>query len=127
MTSVRTRFLLLCAGLLTTSGYGTHLPPALTLSPDRIDFGSQSVGSSSQPATVTLTNTSNSRIGIRDITASGVDFRESTDCQENLGPGKSCTVTIIFTPAITGVRTGVLSISDSTGNPRYVALSGNGT
>jgi len=127
MANYRKQLLFLCPSLLAiATAYGTHLPPALTITPDHLDFGSQVVGSSSSPAIVSLNNGSTSVIGIRDITASGIDFNETSDCPQTLDPGKTCTVTITFKPAITGSRLGTLSISDSTGNPRFVTLSGNG-
>lgn len=126
MATHRKLLLFLFPSLLAiTSAYGTS-PAALTITPDHVDFGNQTVGSSSSPTKITLTNASTAAIGIRDITASGIDFNEASDCPQSLDPGKECTVTITFSPATTGSRLGTLSISDSTGNPRFVTLSGNG-
>jgi len=127
MANHRKTLLFLYQSVLTIAlAYGTTVPPTLTIAPDHVDFGNQAVGSSGSPTKITLTNASTVAIGIRDITASGIDFNETNDCPHSLDPGKACIVTITFTPATTGPRLGTLSISDSTGIPRFVTLSGNG-
>src|SRR5689334_20851296 len=101
MATHRKSLLFLCPSLLAiAAANGVPLPSALTITPDHVDFGNQAVGSSSPPAKIALTNASTAAIGIRDITASGIDFSETSDCPQSLDAGKECTVTITFTPAI---------------------------
>jgi hypothetical protein len=60
------------------------------------------------------------------ITASG-DFTQTNDCPGTLDPGKSCTITVIFTPNVAGAVNGALSVYDSFGNsPQVVQLTGTG-
>jgi len=99
---------------------------ALQLSPDHIDFGSQSVGAKSQPQIATLRNTSPNTVTVRDITASGIDFVESDTCQNALAPGQQCNITVSFTPAIAGPRLGTVIITDSEPATLFLVLSGTG-
>jgi hypothetical protein len=42
-----------------------------------------------------------------------------------MSPGSSCTINVIFTPAVSGTRTGTLTITDNaSGSPHTVSLSG---
>lgn len=54
------------------------------------------------------------------------DFRVYTNtCDTVLFPGKSCTLTLIFSPSGTGLRTGTLTFVDYAG-PHVIALQGTG-
>ena len=126
-------FFLLCA--LLAANLAAQSPPPddpavsgpLKIQPPKLDFGSQATGTAGAPAAITLTNTGNSPIRILDITASGIDFNESTSCGEEISPGAACQVQIVFKPATTGDRYGVLSVMvSSTGPPYYVGLRGVG-
>ena len=99
----------------------------LNIQPLKLDFGSQATGTARAPIAITLTNAGNSPIRIVDITASGIDFNETTSCGEEISPGAACQVQIVFKPATTGDRYGVLSVMvSSTGPPYYVGLKGVG-
>jgi hypothetical protein len=75
----------------------------------------------------TLTNAGTNPVKLVDITPSGIDFSETTTCGESLLPGASCEIQIVFKPAITGSRLGVLSVMISgLGRPYFVGLSGVG-
>jgi hypothetical protein len=100
------------------------------LTPERLDFGSQAVGSASQPRTVTLTNSSNSNIGILDIGASGIDFTEADTCNGSLSAKAKCVIEVTFTPATTGPRLGTITISvtdSDPAGPHYLVLTGTGS
>jgi hypothetical protein len=98
------------------------------LTPQRLDFGSQTVGIASQPRTATLTNTSNSAMRIRDIGASGIDFTETDTCKGSLPLGANCTIEVTFTPAIPGPRLGTIIITDSDpASPQFLGLTGAGS
>jgi hypothetical protein len=100
---------------------------AISVSPEKIDFDGQTVGSSSPPKAATLTNVSNEGIMITDISASGIDFTESNDCPEKLAPGANCKIEVTFTPAINGPRLGTIIVSGSDpSGPRFLVLSGTG-
>jgi hypothetical protein len=100
---------------------------SITVTPQKIDFGSQAVGTSSQPKAAILTNISNASVTISDISASGIDFTESNDCPTSLAPGSNCKIEVTFTPAITGLRLGTIIVSGSNpASPRFLVLSGTG-
>ena len=96
-------------------------------SPTHLAFGSQAVGTSSAPMTVTITNQNTAAILVGAVTAT-VEFIVSTNnCPASLGFGQSCTVQVEFAPNETGSTTGTLFISDSDpSSPQQVPLSGTG-
>jgi hypothetical protein len=101
--------------------------PLVKIEPAKIDFGMQAVGTPSRPRTATLTNVSNASVTIRDITASGIDFAETDNCQGSLAPGSNCAIQVTFTPAVTGPRMGTIIITDSEPtSPRFLVLTGTG-
>ena len=124
-----------CVVLLITPAGGKDaadraplLRPAgsLGVTPPEVDFGSQAVGTSSQPRNLTLTNTTNTNVTVGDITTSGIDFTQTNTCQQQLAAGANCTVAVTFTPAVTGLRLGTLIVSDSAASPHFVVLTGTG-
>ncbi len=116
---------------VTVTFSGTGVGPT-TVSPASLSSGTSVVNvPAALPKTVTLTNNNLANaiaISQISVTAGANDFAvSSTTCPANLNPGKNCTVTVTFTPTLTGARTGTLSISDSADlNPVTVALSGTG-
>ncbi|HEY6292158.1 MAG TPA: FG-GAP-like repeat-containing protein, partial [Terriglobia bacterium] len=111
--------------------------PAIAFSPGTLTFGSVPVGSSSTDCgqatsttcTVTVSNTGTTPITLTSIVASG-DFTQTNTCPSSsasLAQGTSCTVSVIFTPAASGSRTGSLTVTDSiASSPQALALSGTG-
>lgn len=123
-----------CIALFLSAG-APHLlqakPPAdaasITISPASIEFGTQTVGSATQPQTATVTNTGSSAVTIRDILTSGIDFTQSNTCGATLEAGVSCAVELTFKPAIPGARLGSLYIVDSDPrSPHMIRLKGTG-
>ena len=100
------------------------------LSARNLSFGDQSVGTTSPPQKITLTNTGTTTVMINSIQVLGRrphDFAQMNDCGTSLGPGVSCTVNVTFTPSMTGMRNASVVISDDGGgNPKWVCLSGTG-
>ena len=75
---------------------GEH--PRLGLSATTLSFGAQSMGTSSQPRPVTLTNTGTGTLVVGTITMPQ-QFAQSNDCGA-LAAGQSCTLAVRFEPAI---------------------------
>jgi len=97
------------------------------LTPPKLDFGSVPVGTTSLPKIATLTNTSNSALTVRDISASGIDFAETNTCPSTLPAGGSCATEVTFKPAIDGPRMGTIMISTSDpASPQFLVLTGTG-
>jgi hypothetical protein len=106
---------------------GTAGAPSNTLSATSLTFAAQPVGSLSAAQTVTLTNGGNAAMVISGISATG-DFSETNNCPSILAPSATCTLTVKFTPAAGGTRTGSLIVSDnSLGGPALVTLTGSGS
>jgi len=90
-------------------------------------FGPQTVGKTSAPQTVTLTNTGAAALAVSKIAASG-DFAETNNCASSVSAGASCTITVTFTPTAAGPRMGALTIADGApDSPQQVPLTGMGT
>lgn len=106
-------------------GWGTG-GPAVSLSPTSLDFGSQSVGTTSALQTVTLTNTGNLALTIVGI-GTGLNFAQTNTCGSSLAAGTSCRIDVSFAPTVTGALAAMLSISSNApGSPHFVSLSGTG-
>ncbi len=110
---------------------GTGVAPAPVITPSKLTFGNQDVGSSSAPQTVTLENEGNVPLAIYNILtggANGADFSiQQNSCPGNLNPGISCQVSVAFSPQAAGARSGSLDFTDNAqGSPQTVPLTGTG-
>lgn len=97
--------------------------------PAGLVFSAQSLQTTSQPQTVTLTN-GDKVYSISSITLAGNDpgdFAETTTCPiGSLNVGATCTLTVTFTPTAQGIRKASLTINDNApGSPHIVNLTGN--
>jgi hypothetical protein len=108
------------------TGVGT----TATVSPTTLSFGNQTVGTSSSPMTVTVTNNASVTMHIWEMAILGTnpgDFSYTTACGSALGAGLNCTVSVTFKPTATGARTASLLFSDDAADsPQAVTLSGTG-
>ncbi len=99
--------------------------PIVTLAPGGLSFGQVAVGSTSTAQTITVTNGGTDTATLSPATITG-DFASATNtCGTTLAPGGSCSISVTFTPSVSGNRTGVLSVPDSLGN-HTTNLSGSG-
>ena len=100
---------------------GTGTAPAVSLSASPV-FPSEPVGTTSPSQTVTLTNTGSASLTISTVTISGTnasDFAKSAD---------TCTVSVTFTPSVTGSLSASLNFTDNaSGSLQTASLSGTGT
>ena len=118
------------------------VPPTvapLTFSSAEVSFGDQSVGYTSVPQTVTLTNIGVEPMTVFNIAVTGTnasDFTQTNNCPISPAvlspsPSNTCTVSITFQPGDVGTRTAKLSITSgpNSGNQttQTVDLGGNGT
>ncbi len=108
---------------------------AVVVSPAVVNFGSLAIGSTSDPMTVTVTNSTPAIVNISGITVSeagsSVDFHQtSTTCGENAGRRRaSCTVQVTFQPTVAGPLSALRWKWPTTrpGSPQSATLSGSGT
>jgi hypothetical protein len=100
----------------------------IALNPAGLSFPTQSLGTTSQPQTVTLTNGDNAQTvsGISITGQDPADFAETNTCPPSLNPGAQCTITVTFTPTLSGVRKAGVNITDSApGSPQVINLTGS--
>jgi hypothetical protein len=94
--------------------------PTLSFSAPGLSFGPGNVGTSSLPATISLTNSGNSSLSMSSIAASG-SFSQTNNCPSHLPIGKGCSAQVVFTPAVNGLNPGYLTFTDD-GRPGTQSL-----
>jgi hypothetical protein len=106
---------------------GANSAPAVSISPNSLQFATQDVGTSSQPQLVLLRNMGSSALSISSISATG-DFAESDNCGTSVAASGGCTLSIVFTPTASGSRSGSVVIQDdAAGSPHTISLAGGGS
>jgi hypothetical protein len=109
---------------VTTTGTGIA---DATLSPGTLNFGSHTVGTTSNPLTATLTNNQTTALTISSMAVSG-DFAQTNTCGNSLAGKAKCTISVTFTPAVVGASMGTLTLTDSGNNsPQTNNLTGTGS
>src|SRR5579864_6284592 len=105
---------------------GNGLGGVVGLTPSRLTFSATPLGASDSQA-VTLSNAGNAVLNLGNIHANG-DYAQSNTCPAALAVGSHCVITVKFTPAASGTRTGTLTVNDdATGSPQTVTLTGTGS
>jgi len=100
--------------------------PGIAIFPASVDLGSQTIGTTTVPRTVSVTNVGADPLAIGAITAVG-DFVSVTNCGALLPAGATCGISVQMTPTAVGTRAGSLSIADNAaGTPHTVTLTGVG-
>ena len=100
---------------------------AVSLAPAAVNFASRTVGTTSNPTNVTLTNNTAASLTINSISVTG-DFAQTNTCGVSVASKGKCTISISFTPTVVGTRTGTLNVNDSGSNsPQTASLSGSGS
>ena len=104
---------------------------AVSFSPTSLTFAAQTVGTSSAPRAITLTNVSTvGTVTISGLTIAGInpgDFSQTNTCGSSVGPKQSCDINVIFSPTATGKRSASVSVTDNGGgSPQSVPLFGTG-
>ena len=80
-----------------------------------VDFGGNSMQTTSFGQTFQLTNGGGAAVSISSLTPSAGFTVSATDCVTTLSPGASCNVTLVFTPGTQGTINGTLSVATSSG------------
>ena len=112
--------------VVTLTGNGVTPAPAVNYSPTSLAFGDQTVGTTSDPQTVTMTNSGSADLVISDITI-GTHFAQTNDCPDTLAPQAFCTFSVTFAPTVTGDLTAAVSVtSNAAGSPHRANVSGTG-
>jgi hypothetical protein len=95
-----------------------------------VDFGSQELGTTSAPQTITITDTGTAPVFFNGTQQQGLDFNRTADeCVGiQIAPGASCTITVVFQPAVTGPRSSTITVIDNAAtSPQTITLTGTGT
>ena len=115
---------------VTLSGTATAAP-TLQVSPPSLTFTAQSENSTSASQSIAILNSGGAPAEVSGIAVSGPnasDFSSAASCVPNPVPvGKSCQISVSFTPGATapGIRSATLSVP--TAMPPTVALTGTAT
>jgi hypothetical protein len=116
------------ASTISLTGLGT----AISVTGAPLNFANQLVKTTSTAQTVTVKNTGTAAITMNGITLSETaDFAIPTNtCPASgskLNGGSSCTISVTFTPASTGLKKGSVIINDTDPtSPQLVGVSGTG-
>jgi hypothetical protein len=118
----------------TATGTPTATPTPglgkLTFSPKSVQFGKTTVGKTSKAKKVKIKNASSKSSKIT-VTITGetaaAPFAVKTQCIKSLAPGKTCNVSVTFSPTDTTSQHGELVVNDDAMNaPQMIPLSGTG-
>jgi hypothetical protein len=111
------------------SVYGLLLP-TYAVSPPSAAFGSEQTNVASVPMMITVTNTGNVALPITSITLTGANlsqFSQTNTCGTSVALGATCTISVVFTPTMTGSMMATLNVNVGGGGGTQTAtLSGTG-
>jgi hypothetical protein len=103
----------------------------VSVSPLRLTFSTQVVGTTSVSKKVTLVNNGASALTINKIYFAATnpgDFAETNTCANSLASGATCSISVSFTPTAKNKRQAAMVISDSDpASPQAIPLSGTAT
>ena len=107
--------------------------PRVSLSSPCYTFNKQTVGTTSTPRFLVLTNNGNANMTLGKVYIRGLnmsDFAETDNCPVSpatLAPNATCTIKVTFTPSAVGPRVAQVMIPDNAaGNPHNTAVVGRG-
>jgi hypothetical protein len=126
-------------GLLRAATYGrgiweipllTAAPPVsaqIAMTPESLNFPSQTVGSASSPQTITVSNSGTAPLAVSSVVTTG-SFQETDNCTAApIATGGSCTAQVVFFAAAQGMNTGALTVyANVAGGQSSVTLTGIG-
>lgn len=127
------------SGTLSIADNATNTPQKVTLagtgtsvkfSKSNVTFAKQTVGTTSAPQVVALTNVGAVPLNITSIGVAGLDpadFAQTNTCGAAINPGANCAISVTFTPSALGLRKATVSVvDDGGGSPQVINVSGTG-
>ena len=113
---------------VSLSGTGIAATFILSISPASLSFGNVTTGITSAAQSVTITNTGNSNVVISQIILSGAGYTMTGgSAPVTLAPLQTASLSVQFGPTAAGSVNGNVSIvSNATGSPATVPLTGTG-
>src|SRR5215469_12772298 len=116
----------------TPTATPTPILGTLSFKPTSLNFGTGTkVGKASKAKKITIKNTSSKSsklsVSVTSESATTPFAIKGSQCIKTLAPGKSCQVSVTFTPSDTTPQNGFLTVHDNAqGNPQMIPLSGTG-
>jgi hypothetical protein len=110
----------------------TSAAPAVGISPAALDFGRQTVGTSSAPRAITVTDTGSAALTIAGVALAGSNpsqFAITTDgCTgRTVAPGAACTVDVVFRPTTATASSATFVVQSNAASSRDdIGMSGTG-
>ena len=100
----------------------------LTVNPSTLSFGNVNV-STTTSQNVTVLNSGTGNVTLSGLTASGAGFNASGIASGTvLAPGQSASLSITFSPAVSGSVTGTITVgSNATSGGKVISVAGTGT
>lgn len=111
------------------TGTGTTAAPGISFAPTSITFAALTVGMSSAPTAVTVTNTGSGTLTISNVIISGgnaTSFTQTNNCT-SVAPAGTCTINVTLKPQAAGALASSVSVTDNApASPQSVPISGTG-
>ena len=107
---------------------GTGIPPA-SLSQTSLGFGNVGENSPSAPKGTTFYNNEALALPISSISITGTnagDFSQTNTCGASVPAGKSCAITVTFTPTTLAAETATLTVNNPSSSSPQATLNGTG-
>ena len=100
--------------------------PTATLAPVALNFPSTTMGSSAPSQQFLINNTGTAALNVSEVSSNNPEFSLVSSCG-SIAAGDGCNVSVGFTPAAAGNRSGTITVShNATGGSSTVALTGTG-
>jgi hypothetical protein len=105
--------------------------PVIAIAPSTLVFPTQTIGTTSKPKSITLSNPGSAPLVLQSISVGGTDssdFSTTTSCPQVLQTEKNCAVNVVFDPTTKGTRQAFVDVKDDTPNlEQRTSLSGTAT
>ena len=100
--------------------------PSAQIAPGALTFASTSLGTSATPQSFSITNTGSASLIVSSVASNNAEFSLASSCG-TIAVGSSCNVSVGFTPAALGNRSGTITVNhNASGATSTVAVSGTG-
>jgi hypothetical protein len=104
--------------------------PHASLTPPMLNFGNQTLGTTSNAASISLRNSGALTLLITSIQVTGAnagDYAQTNDCPSSVAPQAGCTINVTFSPSTVGPKSAAITIADNASDsPESAPLTGNG-
>jgi hypothetical protein len=104
---------------------GTGTLANITLTPGSLNFGAVGVQISSTTQALLLSNGSTGTMSSISLGMTG-PFAETNNCGTSLPSGGTCTISVLFSPGVTGIQNGVLTVTSADVSTMVAQMTGVG-